>query len=682
VAGAQSLGKSGGAHRVCVADQEGGDQRKTRSLLVHAVVRSATLQPTQYMPTREAAMRKLLLVMVSVLLITSLFGAPVAAHQPGSSQRPPHDQETFTQDIPINLVFVGYSNRQINKHALLSSLPKTYTPVVRYPQFYGLPGRDMGLKFTFKYDIKFAQRDFNNDFFRYLATAGQPGDPTLFQQAYNDQNQNVLDVAGPVLYIDGPATEKWLMDRARSRLGIDTRRSYTIFFVNWYGQRDFKFHVYTKTDTPDPDTGYNFGEVRASRKMIAWGGTYGRTWFFDLSAGPEAWSNNYDVDNPDLDGNGIEDYRLPPIWEYTPGGYRDPSKLSEDLGKVARFVGIDLLFTTSPLYDPLASAPAPHGDKVTHIAMLEDDDDPSSDGSDWLNTAYVRQQFQSFEPYYPWQVAQTTVDPIDAAAQRAFRIFTDLLIEDDCWNSYGFTFAELFCFFDANRSTYIPGYGPNDYVAGVFAFHTTADNLGSQYGLLGFADDNWVDGTPSYVFEFDTADYRSLGYGFSTTTVHEVGHHIGMSHPHDGYDAELGLDFGPADDFFFAWSGDESHTIMAYIDLSTSFGQFDRDNLYRWEMAGYLNWANSLLSDIHLQADAGRTHDVSWMIGFLRERALRAFQNWNYLEAAKLARLAYRIAADTAQQLGVETTSPFAELRVVPGATAPHEGDPIRFPDN
>ena len=43
---------------------------------------------------------------------------------------------------------------------------------------------------------------------------------------------------------------------------------------------------------PDPDTGYNFGEVRASRKMIAWGGTTSRLWFYDLSAGPEVWTDN------------------------------------------------------------------------------------------------------------------------------------------------------------------------------------------------------------------------------------------------------------------------------------------------------------------------------------------------------------------------------------------------------
>jgi hypothetical protein len=59
------------------------------------------------------------------------------------------------------------------------------------------------------------------------------------------------------------------------------------------------------------------------------------------------------VDATDLDENGFEDYRMPAIWEYTSGGYRDPAALTSDLGLVTRFVAINLLFTTSPLYDPM-----------------------------------------------------------------------------------------------------------------------------------------------------------------------------------------------------------------------------------------------------------------------------------------------------------------------------------------
>lgn len=623
--------------------------------------------------------RKLFFLISVVVMLTMLLTAPASAKGPngGWQDIQPGDPVTLEQKVPVNVIFIGYDRSQIDKQALLDQLPAAYSPLVRYPQFYGLPGRDMGLEYTFDYRVTFAATTTTNKFFNYLKQIGTSDAPTVYQLAYNDQENNILDVADSVLYIDAPSVEKWLA----KNLNVDKSRGYTVVFINWYNRPDFQFHVYTKTDIADPDTGYNFGELRASRKLIAWGGTTSRLWFYDLSAGPEAWTNNYDVDNPDLDGNGYEDYRMPPVWEYAPDGYRDPAALSPDLGLVTRFVAIDLLFTTSPLYDPMVTAPEWKGDKIVHINMMEDD--PASMGTDWISTNFALMQFKKFQPYYNWLVNLTNVDPIDPGAQRAFRIFAEVLEEDDCWNAYFTPFAELFCYFDANRDLYIPMYDQADYVVPIHAFNTTADNLGTQYGLLGFADDNWVDGTQSYVFTFDTEDYRSLGYGFSTTTVHETGHHIGMSHPHDGYDSELGLDFGPADDFYFAWSGDESNTIMHYMDLTVEFGQFDRDNMYRWETAGYLNWANSLLGEIAAHPKAYRVLRYVTQANIYGLQSIQNFESWDYLNAARRARQAYEQTIIAANILGIEVTPPTSlMLRIVPNPSVPHEGDPIRFPDD
>ena len=77
----------------------------------------------------------------------------------------------------------------------------------------------------------------------------------------------------------------------------------------------------------------------------------------------------------------------------------------------------------------------------------------------------------------------------------------------------------------------------------MFLFNGT-DRLNGG-GLLGFADDNWRDGTQSYVFGFVAPFLQAAGYGFTTTSIHEVGHHLGMSHPHDGFDSERNLDYVP-----------------------------------------------------------------------------------------------------------------------------------------
>jgi hypothetical protein len=232
-------------------------------------------------------------------------------------------------------------------------------------------------------------------------------------------------------------------------------------------------------------------------------------------------------------------------------------------------------------------------------------------------------------------------------------IFTENSTTPDCWNDFGAPFAQLFCFFDQHLSDYVPEHPDNDYVGEIFSFNTTAAGLGTQFGLLGFADDNWVDGTQTYLFTFDSAAYRQLGYGFTGTIIHEFGHHIGLSHPHDGYDSELGLDFGASGPHFFAWSGDESDTVMHYLSLSNDFGEHNKDNMYRWETAGYLNWANALAGDILASPDAAK---VSLLLIAADQQAASAkarFAQWNYLSAVERARNSYLLLVEAAKQIGV-----------------------------
>ncbi len=587
----------------------------------------------------------------------------------------PGETVTYQQTIPVNVVFVGFDRADVDVATFRAGLPATYEPIVRYPAFYGLEGRDMGLRFNFDYRTVFTNAAFEDDFFGYLASIATPGDPTLFQQLYNGMASNVRDVTGPVGYIDGPSAEQWLMTAGRQRLGINPDRSYTIYYINWYDRPDFQFHVYTKTDSPDPDTGYNFGVLRPSRKMVAWGGSHGRTWFYDLSAGPDSWTGNYDVDNADVDGDDEADYRIPVIWEYAAGGYRDPAALSSDLGLVTRYVGVNLLFTTSPLYDPLVAAPGPDGQRVAHIELFNLH--RLSNAADWIDMDMIQAEYESFQPYYDWQfVLDNNRRPAPVGVRQAVRIGGGLSEREDCWVDYGTTDAEYYCFFDEHYADFVPEYGPHDYVATVFGFNGALSNMGNV--PLGFADDNYRDGTQSYVFLFDGPEIRSSGYGFTTTAIHELGHHFGLSHPHDGYDSTSGVDYDPSGDFYFAWLGDEARSMMSYIDVDWQFGPFDRDNMYRYEFAGYLNWSNEMLDDVLARPDRAVVRDL---VAAGREHARtaeRAFRQWDYLTAATHARLAYEAIATAAQTLGIATPAFATETLAPINGTVPRFIDPIR----
>ena len=437
-----------------------------------------------------------------------------------------------------------------------------------------------------------------------------------------------------MLDIEAARVERWLEQNANPR-----RAGYTIYFINWYGRKDFRFHVYTKKDDPDPDTQHNFGE-RASRAITSWGGTTSRTWFYDFSAGPEWNTDNWVVDTTDLNGDGEEEYRMPPIWEYSIYGYRSPALLGHDMGLLTRFVAINLLFTTSPLYDPMVTAPDPLGRKIVDMTMFEDD--PASKGMDFIDPSFAKARWQDFEPYYSWKTALRAVDPIDPGAKNALEIFTENSVDARLLGAYGTPFAQLFCYFAENLGTYVPAYNSRDYVAPVFNFNTTEEGLGSQFGLLGFADDNWIDGTQSFVFAFGADVYRDSDSALPATVIHEVGHHIGMSHPHDGYDSEFGLDYGASGKYYYAWEGDESDTVMQYLSITNKFGEHNRDNMYRWETAGYLNWSNALAGAIMDSEDSWKVILLVHAADALAQRARSRFDSWQYLAAVSDARAGVR----------------------------------------
>ncbi len=81
---------------------------------------------------------------------------------------------------------------------------------------------------------------------------------------------------------------------------------------------------------------------------------------------------------------------MPPIWEYgnpSTDTYRPFNNLSWDLGLITRFVAIDLLFTTSPLYKPMISPPKVPGAIDVDLNVYQAD--PAVDGTTFLDAQYL-----------------------------------------------------------------------------------------------------------------------------------------------------------------------------------------------------------------------------------------------------------------------------------------------------
>jgi len=577
-------------------------------------------------------------------------GLPLAAQAagPALSTLEPGAFREIPQALTVNVVFVGFDGpAAVDPAAFQAALPATYRSIHRYPNFYG-QRQSTGNKFNFTYKVVNANAAYADALFGYLSSVATPQPRTLFQDAYNGQPGKAV-VVGQNHWIDAPSVEAWLAQNPPT--GVDTTQ-YTVYFINWYGRSDFKFHVYAKTDAPDPDTGYNFGLLRSSRKIVAWGGTpvaagpARRVWFYDFSAGPENNSGNYDITNADIDGDKVPDYRIPPIWDYgNPKGYRPFNDLTGDAARLARFVAINLLFTTSPLYKPAISAPKLPGNVNIDLNFFQGD--ATSDALNFIKPAAVVSELGKLQRHNTF-TADTRAYAFDGRIQKVFNCFT---FGPSCFGNKlgGTSFGDLFLYSNAHLLQYLDG--EKDYEVPVFHYNVPSELSG---GLLGFADDNWADGTQSYVFGFLSPALRSAGYGFTTTTTHEVGHHLGMSHPHDGYDSELDLDYGPGGSTYFAWAGDESNTIMHYLDLATGFSQFDRDNMDRWMTAAYINQSNVVLASIVKSPRAGAAATALVSADADAAQALASYGAMDYAGAVARAKRAYAKVLQAAAAIGVQ----------------------------
>ena len=507
------------------------------------------------------------------------------------------------------------------------------------------PGQDVGLRYDYRYNVRFAGPAFDDAFFAYLTSIAVIGPIDPVMQLYNEQKHNRLDVGPQEAYIDANATEAGLETQSARRLGIAADQD-TVFLVDWYGRPDFQFHTYYHLGDVDPDTGIDGGNFVAALTR-AWGGNSGPTWFYDLSAGPDYGDNSWDVDDADLSfpPDGVLDYRMPPIWEYgNMTAYRPFNDLSGDLAKEIRYVALDMLFTPSPIYDPAATVPGPDG--VKQIALDIFEGDPGRNGLGDVHPDVVQSTAQSLEPYYPVTFGATD-RPLAGDVLDAYNISIGRSDAPGCpdfqqGQALGFPEAELSCYFRENRAEYFPAPAGNAVIPAIGLTVPDEDAV-QAFGFSGSTDPDFQTGLPTFIYELDTPDGRVFpAIAYTDTTIHESGHYVGLSHPHDGYDSASGVDFEPAGAYNFAWDGDETATVMSYVPGNLDYDRFDRDNLARWDVGRLLDLADTDAAAILAAKPSAPVDALLVKADFEFARALAAMHASDWTAAATAAVAGYR----------------------------------------
>jgi len=596
--------------------------------------------------------------------ITAALGPawPAEAAGPTLTHLRPGDFREVRQSLPINVVFVGYekgaSPRDIDLATFRAGLPAQGRPVNRTPDLYGQlyygTRSFTGLSFSYDYNFVFADTAFEDAFFGYLNQQAVPRGLTLAQAAYNTQSARSLNVTDDAS-VDVTMVERWLALNSGPMLGVDTSH-YTVFLINWFGRPDFRFHIYVKLDEPDPDTGVNFGALYAVERFIGWGGTtpddaesglgsLARIWYFDLSAGPEINTDNWNLDNGDLDGDGSLDYRMPPIWEYgNSNGYRPFTDLSGDLAKIVRYVALDELFTASPIYDPAIHAPLLPNSIQVDVNLYQAD--PAADARPYFNPSVFLAKESKVQPLTGLSV-EMNIAPYGSEIARVDNCFNT---NQSCFgqHDFGVGFYDLDIYYQNHLFQFIEG--DADYEIPAFLFNNVS---AQQAPLLGYASDNLRNGAQAFTYVYESAGLHDVGYGFTRVLTHEVGHHLGLSHPHDGYDSTADLHFGPAGSFYFVWAGDESNTVMNYLHNNGDFSQFDRDNMNRWLLATYLKQADQILVAVYSNQQVATVSQLLLAADAKAGSALAAYGASDWAGAAALGKQAYLGVLAAADRLNI-----------------------------
>jgi len=497
-----------------------------------------------------------------------------------SSERKPRDIIINTT-MPINLIMIGDAWSDEAKVNITAKLLKTYSPPILSEN------RIAGVTYNYTYNFDSVSQETANKLFKFInSTAVENTMPTPIKQWINSKQPEFWGpdfVKIPKMkykLIDANQVEDWLFRN------IELKEGYTIFFLKPSSNQTNYFHTYG-TVTEDPDTKANFIE----EGMMGFGGKH-RFYFIDLRAGP--WYYPY----------------LPVSQDQVFAQFHKnlyEVKTDEDYyALIANYVNdaITLLFTPSYLYSPIYKS-----NFVANIFLVDVTSGRTfrDISGNFIDRSTITNAFTQLIPHAKWSIdiAGQTFDVLPRELQRAilkslsFRQVPggnvilvkspDLILELNKWVASNLSQEQQrLAQKEATTTVFVP--------AVVFVFDT--DAYVDEIPVIGTAASDPSDPKVPCcaIVAVNKHTLSDLNSGLSALVIHELGHVLGLRHPHDGYDPAK----GEFEDWFFDWS----YTTMSY-SLPTGlgcgllgtpcglvipeFGQFNHDALDRGLILNLLN---------------------------------------------------------------------------------------------
>jgi hypothetical protein len=574
-----------------------------------------------------------LLLIILLLTIAAFMGPRTqsASNLPPLTNLAPGTDLRIQQNVDVNIVLVGFNGLLTPADILAQGI---------LPQWNGVPKANgqgktfIGQRFDFHYNMVQAPVWFDNLLFPFLRSVAQPQNPipifpgipplpiTPFQAFYDFCN---LDrTYDPTLgcsfdpsavrvnkrfitqdyLLDAAFVEKLLSQNIGPLLGIDVTEP-TMVVLNWWGRPDYVDHIYLDGSEPDPDTGFPRGFF-AINELAGYGPTnhtdpetchgdciFHRLWFYDISAGPMGRTGGWDMvaDIPRFYGgqdfhDGLGNYRVHHPSDYgTPGAYRPLDTLIQDIALAGNTFVSELAYA-APLYPPALTPPIMPHKLVLDINRWNWTGGPNFTGQ--LDTQKIISKMKAL----PYDIDVEIANQPDGVNSNIGRVWTCGLTSDgsnlgqSCYGNRngGYAFGDIATYFTDHLFQYLTG--ARDYEVPIFQFNVP-DQLDSN-SFDGYALSNYLL-SPSTPTEFPgerqtfVVTSRTPGddiTGHGQLLEHEVGHHLGFSHPFNGYQCltdtcgrgefipYLGNGFN-----FFSRIGNYTTGLMTYVVVNNDYSR-------------------------------------------------------------------------------------------------------------
>jgi hypothetical protein len=466
----------------------------------------------------------------------------------------------------------------------------------------------------------------------YLDDYGNDYVDDAFDEAFGEDDYSDLLISG----INVQDAESWLYWNVPNYEGMDdVYDGYVLYFLLPDGGDVWPYYYYSEED--DIDT----GQESVVNNLVAYGGNY-PLYFIDLMTPPPSFGQGFGG------GDFANRENNPPAWLWE--GMSD----DEIYELMAEYIeeSIQFLFAPSYIYTPEYE----YKYELDLILIDATSDDSVYDTmTDYFNAATTQTALDEAVPYTEWTFEILKAD-IDADFLEGYKAALDDTTETVSCHLGGD--AQII---DSNAL--IPEADElitrPDGIVTIPVFITIFDDCGwvDDYWIMGGAE-AYDDGTPFGVF-MATGKNQLEEDGLTTVVVHELGHMLGLMHPHQSFSYDTG-ELGFEQDWF--WS--QSATTMTYSwDLENAYlDGFNQDTLDRGHALVLLDNVQNFRYAIWTELESkGYDHDTvpndvfqsilemdqAW------DLAIEEFENRNYFsyyssgyDAVGLAVLSLETAAD------------------------------------